>query len=193
VTLREELFQQTASGQDDFGLLVDEVLSGSEEDAFVPLEEEFGPQHAVREWRWTGGGFDWDRFARETDEVSLFRALSEIVTEVNAFTAAILTEEQGTWTAKNNVGFSDLGKALLVFDSHSPLSKAFLSIRALHILNGGASHPVLRQSFHPKDLKFLKTIVCVPLLFRREPAWLLLGMRKEPEDLLTLLAPRRME
>ncbi len=192
VTLREELFEQPAQEQDEFGALVEDVMAGGDPEAFVPLEEDFVPRHTVREWRWTGGGFDWDRFALEPDEVSLFRALSEIVTELDAFTAAILTETEGRWSAKNNVGFSDIGKTLLDFGPDSPLFKSFLTIRALHVLNGGSTHPVLRQSFHTKDLKFLKTIVLVPLLFRREPAWLLLGMRNQPEDLLTLLAPRRL-
>ena len=193
VTLREELFQESSADHDDFGLLVDEVLAGSAESSFEPLEEEFVPRHVAREWRWTGGGFDWDRFALGTDEVNQFRALSEIVTELDAFTAAIVTEQEGTWSAQNNVGFSDSGKAMLHFGPDSPLSKSFFSIRALHILNGGMNHPVLKQSFHMKDLKFLKTIVCVPLLFRHEPAWLLLGMRKEPDDVLALLSPRRVD
>ncbi len=193
VTIRDEIFRQSSTGRDDFGALVDEVMAGPESDSFLPLEDDVLPRRRAREWRWTGGGFDWDRFAGDSDEVSLFRALSEIVTALDAFTAAILTDRDGVWNAENNVGFSDSGKELLSFGPESPLVQQFLKVRALHVINGGTSHPVLNQAFHPKDLKFLKSIMCVPILFHRSPAWLLLGMRKAPEDALNLLAPRRIE
>jgi hypothetical protein len=193
VTLKDEVFASAEGGHDEFGHLVDEVLAGPDTSDFEALDEEnLVPTHLSREWRWTGGGFDWDRFALGADEVNLFRALSEIVTEFDAFTAAILTEHEGHWKAQSSVGFSDSGKAVLDFGPESPLTKGFLSIRALHVLKGGLAHQALRESFHAKDMKFLKAVLCVPLLFRREPAWLLLGLRREPGDLLTLLAPRRV-
>jgi len=193
VTLKDEMFATTESGQDEFGNLVNEVLAGEEKSSFLTLEaEDLVPSHLSREWRWTGGGFDWDRFALGEDEVNLFRALSEIVTEFDAFTAAILIDQDGHWKAQSSVGFSDAGKAVLDFSPESPLSKAFLSIRALHILKGGTAHPALRDSFHSKDMKFLKSVLCIPLLFRREPGWLILGLRRDPEDLMALLAPRRI-
>jgi hypothetical protein len=193
VTLKDEVFEAGLSSHDEFGALVDDVLAGPDGSGFLTLDEEdLVPAHLSREWRWTGGGFDWDRFALGNDEVNLFRALSEIVTEFDAFTAAILTEQEGRWIAQSSVGFSDSGKAVLDFGPESPLSKSFLSIRALHVLKGGTAHPALRESFHAKDMKFLKAILCVPLLFRREPAWLLLGLRREPVDLMSLLAPRRL-
>jgi hypothetical protein len=192
VSLRDEVFADAAPADDEFGQLVGEVLAGSEAPTFEPLEEDLVPRHQVREWRWTGGGFDWDRFALGNDEVNLFRALSDIVTEFDAFTAAILTERDGSWVAQSSVGFSDSGKALLDYGPDSPLTRGFLSLRALHKLQGGSSHSVLRESFHAKDLKFLKTILCVPLLFRHEPAWLLLGLRHQPGDLMTLLGPRKV-
>jgi hypothetical protein len=193
VTIRDEIFRQTSPGHDEFGALVDQVMAGPESDSFLLLEDDILPRRRAREWRWTGGGFDWDRFAGDSDEVSLFRALSEIVTALDAFTAAILTDHSGVWVAENNVGFSDSGKELLSFGPDSLLVQRFLSVRALHVINGGTSHPVLNQAFHPKDLKFLKSIVCVPILFHRSSAWLVLGMRKSPEDPLNLLAPRRIE
>jgi hypothetical protein len=192
VTLKDEIFAEAGTPHDDFGHLVDEVLAGGESSEFEPLEEDLVPHVQVRDWRWTGGGFDWDRFALGTDEVNLFRALSDIVTEFDAFTAAILTQREGRWTAQSSVGFSDSGKALLDYTADAPLVRGFLSIRALHMLQGGSSHSVLRASFHTKDLKFLKTILCVPLLYHHEPSWLLLGLRRQPADLLALLAPRKV-
>jgi len=193
VTLRDDLFAEASVGNDAFGQLVDEVLAGPDFDAFEPLEEDLVPRQVSREWRWTGGGFDWDRFALGSDEVDLFRALSDIVARFDGFTAAILTETEGVWRAQSSVGFSDSGKELLSYPAETPLAKSFLSIRALHVLKGGASHPILRASFHAKDLKFLKSVLCVPLLFRHQPAWLLLGLRHEPQELLDLLAPRRFD
>ncbi|HTH12955.1 MAG TPA: hypothetical protein VMB23_01075, partial [Spirochaetia bacterium] len=192
VTLKDEVFAEAETANDEFGQLVGEVLAGGESSDFEPLEEDLVPHSQVRDWRWTGGGFDWDRFALGTDEVNLFRALSDIVTEFDAFTAAILTEREGRWVAQSSVGFSDAGKALLDYAPDAPLVRGFLSIRALHMLQGGASHTVLQASFHPKDLKFLRTILCVPLLYHHEPGWLLLGLRHHPGDLLTLLAPRKV-
>jgi hypothetical protein len=112
-----------------------------------------------------------------------------VVTAFDAFTAAIVTADGEGWKAQSSVGFSDAGKEMLVFGAASPLAQQCLSTRALHVL-GGAS--ALLEAFHAKDLKFLKTLVCVPLLFRHEPAWLLLGLRTTPEDVISLLSPRRI-
>lgn len=193
VTLKEDLFVEASENQDAFGQLVDDVLAGPDGRAFEPLEEDLLPRQLSRDWRWTGGGFDWDRFALGDDEVNLFRALSDVVTLFDAFTAAILTDQGGVWKAQSSVGFSDAGKDLLSYNPASPLSRGFLSIRALHVLKGGAGHGVLKDSFHGKDMKFLKTVLLVPLLFRHEPAWLLLGLRHEVPDPLVLLAPRRVD
>lgn len=192
VTLKEEVFDFVDTRHDEFGQLVNEVLAGSEVLPFTPLDEEgLVPSHLIREWRWTGAGFDWDRYAQSRDEVGLFRALSEIVSEFDAFTATIMVEENGRWVGQSSVGFSDSGKGALNFGPEAPLSKGFLGIRALHVLNGGPDHPALRDAFHKKELKFLKSVLCVPLLYSHEPAWLLLGLRHEPGNVLELLAPRR--
>jgi len=196
VVLKDELFAPEAAGDgalaDAFGHLVDEVLSPQGAPAFEVLEDDEIPVHFVREWRWTGGGFDWDRFALGVGEVDHFRALSEIVSSLDAFSAAILTEADGQWAAQSSVGLSDAGKERLVYPVDSPFTKAFLSIRALHLLSGGEAHPVLQASFHEKDLKFLRAVACVPLLFHHGQAWLILGLKEAPEDLLAWLAPRRI-
>ena len=188
VSLTDDVFTAEKNGHDEFGQLVSEVLAGPDT-TFVPLKEDLVPEQRTREWRWTGGGFDWDRFAGADDDVSLFRALSDAVTAFDAFTAAIIVADGTGWKAQSSVGFSDAGKERLEFAADSPFGRNCLSVRALHVL-GGAS-PLL-SSFHDKDLKFLKTLACIPLLFRHEPAWLLLGLRQSPNDVLAVLAPRRI-
>jgi hypothetical protein len=190
VTLKDEVFTDAQRGDDELARLLDEVSRESSELGFMPLDDQDVPAVVARTWRWTGGGFDWERFAGGDGEVEQFRALSDAVTAFDAFTAAILVPEGSDWKAISSVGFSDSGKAVLRFSAESTIGRDFLSVRELHVLQGGGTNPILREGFHVKDLKFLRTILCIPLLFRREPAWLLLGLRREPGDLLSLLAPR---
>lgn len=169
---------------------VDEVAPASELES--ALFDDLVPQRPERDWSWKSGGFDWDRFALGDDEVGLFRALSDLVTELDAFMATILTREADHWKGLTSVGFSDAGKGLLDFGPQSPLVRDFLGARALHVIEGAEVHPVLRASFHEKDGKFLRTVVCVPLHFRGQEAWLVLGLRREVGDVLHLLRPRRV-
>jgi hypothetical protein len=190
VTLRDEVFSGNAVPDDELGRLVVEVSEISQNTGFLPMEDDEVPAEVLRKWNWTGGGFDWDLFASGEDEVQTFRALADAANAFEAFTAAILVSKEQAWVASSSVGFSDSGKAILRFEPDSVLGRDVLSHRELHILSGGGDNLVLRESFHIKDLKFLKTILCVPLLFQKKPAWLLLGMRHQPTDLIKTLSPR---
>jgi hypothetical protein len=190
VTLRDEVFSGNAVPDDELGRLVVEVSESSQNTGFLPMEDDEVPAEVLRKWNWTGGGFDWELFASGEDEVQTFRALADAANAFEAFTAAILVSKEQAWVASSSVGFSDSGKAILRFEPDSVLGRDVLSHRELHILSGGGDNLVLRESFHIKDLKFLKTILCVPLLFQKKPAWLLLGMRHHPTDLIKTLSPR---
>ena len=193
IQIASSVFTLENRPSDELGILVDEVMQEPNAERFLPLEDDVLPRSVSREWRWTGAGFDWTRFARGDDDVDLFRALSELVSEFDAFTAAILVpSEEGGWSVRSSVGFSDAGKELLHYPAEHVLVREYLCKPALHHLSGGEGNSLLQSSFHAKDLKFLQSLVLVPLLFEHKACWLILGLRRNPGDLLEWIAPRKL-
>jgi hypothetical protein len=193
VRLSDQVFQTVPSPGDDFGRLVEGVLRRG---SSVAVEEEFIPQRELWPWVWTGGGFDLEKFIGplKSERSRLFRGLNELTSEFGAFSCALLEATTGEWVATASVGFSDQGKTLLHYGPESFLAKACLETRGLHLLDGTPGHNrLIWESFHAKDVRYLGAVALLPALMNSQLAWVLLGYKTYPQNILELLKPRVLQ
>lgn len=195
VQLSDDLFTSaTLPKNQDFSALVGEVLGTARSN---PVFEGLDDHETARpRWQWTREGFNLDETLKvyPQDNTGVYKCLMDLTKNFEAFAGAILEKKGADWVAHHSVGFSDSGKQNLVFSPETGLYQACLTKPAVSVLNGEPGrNRLLYQTLHAKDLKFIKAVAILPVVFEGREAFLFLGMKRYPAEPLVLFQPRELE
>jgi hypothetical protein len=176
--------------RDEDTLDLSKVLSGEKgpvaEEALSLDREKSNPLRLKR------NGLDYDEFLssypRSFTHTIQMKSLVEVSRRVSAVSAGIMLKKIQGFAPDLTVGLSDKSIQNCVFASNEPFTSDFLQARkAVAIDKNPSEVRFLRSRFDQEDIRYMKRILFIPVVFRGQEAYLFLSFSGETDITINVM------